>query len=143
MTFQQIIDLQKFIKKGCYYKIDFKSVQTLKGNTIEKFTSGVGRFGLAYKNLKENKDIVTNSLPYGEWEIANFVIRNKDKLQVRIYPSRCKNHKMKSFYKLNGQDITKEELIEMGLLKVKPHKEISCFNIMLENLIDIHVKNKD
>ena len=111
MTLEKFNELQKSIKKGCYYKIDFMSVKELKGNTIEKHSSGVYRLGISYKNIGKVKDIGTHSLPYGEWETLNFLIKHKESFQLRLYSSNCKNHKTKSFYKLNGKEITKQELI--------------------------------
>ena len=141
MTLEKFNELQKSIKKGCYYKIDFMSVKELKGNTIEKHSSGVYRLGISYKNIGKVKDIGTHSLPYGEWETLNFLIKHKESFQLRLYSSNCKNHKTKSFYKLNGKEITKQELIEMGLLKEQQKKELICFNIKLDNLINIHIKD--
>ena len=141
MTLEKFNELQKSIKKGSIYKIDFKSIKQVKGNTIEKYSSGVYRLGISYKNIGKVKDITTHSLPYGEWAIANFIIKHNDNLQLRLYSSTCKYHKTKSTYLLNGQPITKNELLEMGLIKEQPKKELICFNIKLENLININIKN--
>lgn len=141
MTINEFTTIQNKIKKGCFYKIEYKSIKELKGNTIEKHTNGVFKMGINYKNLKVNKDKETKSLPYGEWEITNFIIKHKDSFQLRLYPSQCKKHKTKSFYLLNGNPITKNELLEMGLLKEQDKKEIVCFNIKLENLKSIQFKD--
>lgn len=141
MTLEKFNELQSSIKKGCFYKVEFKSIKELKGNTIEKYSSGVYRLGISYKNIGKVKDIETHSLPWGEWQISNFILSHKETLYLRLYSSTCKYHKSKSFYKLNGKDITKNELLEMGLLKEQDKKELICFNIKLDNLININIKN--
>ena len=48
-----------------------------------------------------------------------------------------KNVKTKTQYFLDNEPITKEELIERGIIKDKPHTDKKCFNIKLENLIEL------
>ena len=141
MELEKFNELQSKIKKGSYYKMVFKSIKEIKGNTIEKVSNGVYRFGINYKNISKVKDITTHSLLWGEWQTQNFILKHKETLYLRVYPSTCKYHKTKSFYLLNGKETTKQELIEMGLLKEQNTKEMLCFNIKLENLISIETKD--
>lgn len=132
---------------GSYVKMVWKSPKkTLKGHSqdiVEKVSVGVNRLGLTYSNLK-SVNRPSNGIEYGEFmeNLENFIIEcNNGNYLLRVYTSKCKNHKVKSVYYLNGEPTTKEYLIANGICSESALKSsgdsLDCFNIKLENLISI------
>lgn len=135
MQEKQLRDFLKTYINGRYVKAQWQSITQTKNYTLVKKSSGVVRMGIAYSNLKANKEKDTQGLPYGQFEIDNVLIEHNGKKQVRMYPSACPKHRTHTTYIYNGVEKTKQELIEMGVIKVKPYQERLCFNVKLENLI--------
>lgn len=144
MQFNNFERLQPNIKPGCNYKAIYKSVTIKNGNTIEKVTSGLYRFGINYANMAsvkaKIKDLSTSKLPWGKWQIKNYLIEHKGDYYVRMYPSSFKHKTSKTYYLLNGVKVEKQKLISMGLIKDEPPKQKDCFVIKLENLIGLGVR---
>lgn len=67
-------------------------------------------------------------------ENALFYNLNTDKTRLRCYTTTIKG---KSTYYLNGEEISKKELIDMGIVKDKPQSECLCFTINASNIISI------
>lgn len=135
MNKEQFESIYKNYKKGTLISGEWQSITQTKTYSLVKISKGVVRMGIAYSNLKANKEKDTQGLPYGQFEINNVLIEHNGKYQVRLYPSKCKNHRTHTTYYYNGIEKTKQELIDMGVIKVKPYQERLCFNVKLENLI--------
>ena len=138
------------LKKGAYTKATWQSFPLKSGpykNRIRKVTSGVVRVGIDFSHLSENQGRTTGALNYGTWHKKNYVIENVSKdnvvsYLVRLYPSKCKNHKKTTLWYLDDQLVTSEWLIENGYAKQEQlfkssNSPLTCFNVGLENLISL------
>ena len=138
MKLEKFVELVKSIKNGCYVKASWKSTKEVNGILLEKVSSGVVRMGIKYSNLKKEKDTTTRQFN-GKYIVENMLIENNTHHIVRLYPSKCKNHHTRVVYYYGGQEYTKQELIELGVLETpKPRtSEMTCFSVRLENLISL------
>ena len=138
MKLEKFVELVKSIKNGCYVKASWKSTKEINGILLEKVSSGVVRMGIKYSNLKKEKDTTTRQFN-GKYIVDNMLIENNTHHIVRLYPSKCKNHHTRVVYYYGGQEYTKQELIELGVLETpKPRtSEMTCFSVRLENLISL------
>lgn len=133
------------IKNGAYTSVEFCTFKTplkaFKGHEIKKVTKGIYRLGIAYKNLASKKDVVTEKLPYGKWvdKWVNKLIEKDGEYQLRLYSTNNRKHKVHTQWYLDGKEITKEELIEMGAISESMAKShhTELFNVHLENIIRI------
>ena len=131
---------------GSYVKMVWKSpkktFKTHSGDIVEKVSVGVNRLGVDYSHLK-SVNRPANELSYGEYMkgLEKFIIEYNGSYLLRVYPSKSKNHKIKSTYYLNGKPTTKEYLIANGICSESmlsgSTNELDCFNIKLDNLISI------
>ena len=139
MEKEKIIEKLNQIKKGVYTRIVYK--KEIAPNCF-KLTSSVVRLKVNYYNLKS----VLNRQKSGETSktrtytdlilMENTIFQNKEgKLKLRVYTT--KNHKAKSVYYLNGQEIDKRTLIEMGIEKEKEHRDLDMYTIMFDNIVAI------
>lgn len=139
--FKKTIDMYKEHKATCFAIYCSYPKYVAKGyvNRVRKETTGCVHLGLNYKELMASKgvQIGNNGLPYGVWVngYENVLIEHNGNYQVRMYP--CDTAKTNTEWYLDNNPITKQELIDMGILKAqnKPHTE--CFNVKLENVIDL------
>jgi hypothetical protein len=143
MLMEKFMELVKSIKNGRYVKASWKSVKMVGGLELEKISSGVVRMGIKYANIKKEKDTTTRQFN-GKFIVDNMLIESQDKKgntthNVRLYPSKCKNHHTRVVYYYGGVEYSKQELIEMGVLETpKPRtSEMLCFTVKLENLISL------
>ena len=138
MKLEKFVELVKSIKNGCYVKASWKSTKQVNGILLEKVSSGVVRMGIKYSNLKKEKDTTTRQFN-GKYIVDNMLIESNTHHIVRLYPSKCKNHHTRVVYYYGGQEYTKQELIELGVLETpKPRtSEMTCFSVRLENLISL------
>lgn len=131
------------IKNGAFTSVEYcsypKPLKAYKGHEIKKVTKGIYRLGIAYKNLASKKDIQTEKLPYGQWvdNWVNKLIERDGKYQLRLYMTNNRKHKSHTKWYLDGQEITKQELIEMGAISESNSNHIEMFNVHLENVIRI------
>lgn len=126
---------------------DTQVLKGFKGGRITKETIGNFRIGVTYENMAINKDKVTGSLPYGFFEYSNEIIYSptSDTYQLRLtLTGREEKNPPKVKWYLDGEEITKEELIAMNALgasqrKSKPLKleDNPVFNVKLNDIIDI------
>ena len=148
MTRENCIEKITTIKKGTFVTIAFKSypkpLSAHKNDVIEKFTCGVYRIGISYINMKINEDKVVTNLPYGQYDpdYQNYIITHTNKSGeykefLRIYTTQNHKHNPKTFYKLNGEIVTKEFLIENGYISASKSNPTSVFNVEIKNLISI------
>lgn len=138
MTLQETMKKLTTKRKGTYTHIEFETNKILpqKHNSLvlTKKCSGCYRLGISYANLKENKNKQTGPMLYGSFieDFNNYIIEYNGKYYLRVYTT---HHKTKVQYFLDGVEYTKEKLLEMGILKES--KPTQCFNISLENIINI------
>lgn len=138
------------LKKGAYTKATWQSFPLKSGpykDRIRKVTSGVVRVGIDFSHLSENQGRTTGALSYGSWHKKNYVIENVSKNNVvsylvRLYPSKCKNHKKTTLWYFDNELVTSEWLIENGYAKQEQlfktsSGPIQCFNVGIENLISL------
>lgn len=150
MLFEQYKELN--LKKGTIHSIHWKrklnNNEVLKDfrDRVEKETIGNFRIGIDYSKMAINKDKITGSLPYGFFEYSNEILYSPstDTYQLRLTQTMNESMAPKVKWYLDGQEITKEELIEMKALgsrqrETKPFdpKENPVFNIKLKNIIEI------
>lgn len=136
-------------KKGYFASIRIvrpgKLRASFKTEKVEKVLVGIVRCGLDYsaqarvEKLRSQGDLPSepHPLPWGQWLKFPYVIENKGKLYIRIYPIFSKQGKIKirSFWFLNGKRVEKEEIAHM-LLSSEFNDDVppSCFSVSLENV---------
>lgn len=137
------------LKKGTIHSVHWrrplKSVLKPFRDRVEKETIGRFRIGVTYANMAINKDKITGSLPYGMFEYSNEIIWSEASKthQLRLTQTMGANKPTVKYY-LDGEEITKEKLIEMNALnseerKVKTFdpKEKPVFNVSLDYILEI------
>ena len=131
----------KKIKKGTFVKIVYRG--DIKGVNGEKITQIVGRMGIiynntqAYKNKPQNEEKTPRKY-VDEIVVPNLLFKSKDgRLKVRIYTSNNINHRAKSKYYVDGMEVSKQELLEQGVIKPSKPRECICFEVFLDNIISI------
>ena len=143
---EKIVLLQEIVKGGQNINIQFCSFPKLRkefNGRVRKETTAVVCFGKSYRNLKVNQGREEESfqgLPSSQHFIIDNVLieQNKDNVVsylVRVYPNTLKNIKNETKWYFDNVEITKQELIERGIIKDTPHTEIPCWNVKLENLL--------
>lgn len=143
---ERIAVLETEIKNGCNVNVMYQSFPKLRkefNGRVRKETTAVVCFGKSYRNLKVNQGREEESfqgLPSSQHFIIDNVLieQNKDNVVsylVRVYPNTLKNIKNETKWYFDNVEITKQELIERGIIKDTPHTEIPCWNVKLENLL--------
>lgn len=131
------------IKKGTNCSIEYESEPSATrkafNGRVKKHTKMVCRIGVTYANMKANEGKETGPMLWGEFkDNDNVLIEYKDNLYLRVTKSSLPNAKPKTIYLLDGEEVTKEALIEMGALgERKPSEPPLVMNIKLENIINI------
>lgn len=143
--------------KGQFFKMSYISDLPMtaaakrEGLIALKSTTGTFRWGINYSHIKSVKEkdeaIKTlgvapkHELPWGQWnpQYPQLVINHKDKQYMRLYMT---PNKSKSNYYLNGRPITKEELIELGVVQKsywnKGDTKQECMTINIANIQEIY-----
>lgn len=105
---------------------------------ITKSTSGTVRLGVSYANMQRNVDKEIGPLPFGQWveNYENLIIENKGKYYLRVYTTENPYH-TKVAYTMNGENYTKQDLIDMGALKPSKPNENGLFNINIDSIVSI------
>lgn len=135
--------LDKFMKaKGQFVSLGFKSIKKPaakhKGVILEKFTVGVFRSGIDFKNLSSVKEGIASGereevkeLPWGNWENFPYTITHKGNRYFRLYPSGA--HKAKSLYYVNGEEVPKRAfssyLTPSEQKKLYSTQPLECFTV--------------
>ena len=136
MTTQQILDQMGNVKKGKY--VSLKKKKDL-GEGIEKISDIVIRLGVDYANMKVAEGKEVGGLPWGKWVegLEGLVIEHKGNYYLRVASSYSNNGK--SIYLLNGNEISKEEVIailgEKKVLSANP----DVYNIKFENILELNI----
>lgn len=141
MTNQEILAKLAQVKKGRY--INFTKIKDL-GNGIIKESDMVIRLGVAYANMKINANRETGPLPWGKWVegLENLVVEHKGKYYLRITSTNPANpgsgaDVIATRYLLNGQEISKEQVIAMIGEEKLATKPSPVYNVKFENIIRI------
>lgn len=145
MLLQELINKLQNVKKGAFVKISYKSQPKLlkahKEEQVEKVTNGVYRLGISYANMKINKNKITGSLPFGEWVggLENYIITHTNKngetkTYLRVYTTK---HHAKVKWVLNGQETTKQHLLDNGYFNENKSTHTELFIVPIENVISI------
>ena len=136
MTNQEILNQIGKVKKGKY--VSLKKKKDL-GNGIEKVSDLVIRLGVDYANMKVAEGKEVGGLPWGHWVegLEGLVIEHKGNYYLRVASSYSNNGK--SIYLLNGNEISKEEVIAiLGEKKVQSANP-DVYNIKFENILELSI----
>lgn len=111
---------------------------------IIKQTNGVFRLGITYANMQRNVGRTIEPLPWGAWEkgFENFILEHTNKNgeyneYLRVYTNENKNLLPKTTYFMNGQEYTKEDLIQMGIINQPRFNNNGLFVINILDIITI------
>lgn len=154
VTAEQIVEKIKsahgeFIKAA--WKSNPKPAAKHKDVELEKRTVGVVRAGINYANLSAVQNAIeegtrgpVQELPWGEWTKFPYIIENRGTEYIRLYPSEGNNHKPKSIYFVNGEEVDKEEFAKYltnseakKILEPKEEDRPLCFTIKAQNILPI------
>lgn len=134
MTEQEIFEKLKEIKKGRY--ISLRKTKDL-GSGVTKVSDLVIRLGVDYSKMKINEGRQTGSLPWGHWVegYEQLVIEHKGIYYLRVASSYTKHNR--SYYYMDGQEITKAEALSVVGAKKMESKNPDIYNIRFDNIIHI------
>ena len=137
MNNQEILNKLNNIKKGRF--ISLKKKKDL-GEGITKISDLVIRLGVEYANMQINEGRQVGSLPWGHWVegLEGLVIEHKGTYYLRVASSYSNNNK--SYYYLNGKEISKEEVINLLGEKKLHTGNPDVYNIKFQNIIQLGVE---
>lgn len=139
-------------RNGQFFKMvwtsDVKMTATARKQGIQavKIVTSTVRKGIKYSNLKSVRLASTqyelksldHSLPWGFWKPGNegLLIEHNNTNYLRVYST---PNKPKSIYLLNGKEISKETLKNLGIVQESYWSTNlpACFTIKVENIADI------
>lgn len=144
----------KNIRKGQWFILRYTSDLPLtaeakrNGYVCYKSTTMTARYGIFYANLGKVKDKVAkgelptkHELSWGSWKpgYEGTLIEHKNQNYLRVYLS---PNKSKVEYFINGQSISKEGLMTLGIIqpsyfKKKSDSQPDCLTIKVENIESI------
>ena len=136
MTNQEILNKLGSAKKGKY--ISLSKVKDL-GKGITKVSDLVIRLGVDYSKMKVTEGKEVGGLPWGNWVegLEGLVIEHKGNYYLRVASSYSNNNK--SYYYLDGQEVSKEEVIALlGEKKVQSGNP-DVYNIKFENILSLGI----
>lgn len=141
LEFKTFEEIKKFLeerKSGVFTKIVYA---TKINENCFKVVEMVVRFKINYRHIKKvmakQLGAVSNQRQNNDITLLENCIyfnTKTNKTRVRVYTT---NHFAKSTYYYNGKEISKKDLIDMGIIKDKPKADIDCFTINIENIISI------
>ena len=139
MTNQEILNKLAETKNGRYIHLTKKKDL---GQGITKESDMRIRIGVAYANMKINENKETGSLPWGEWVpgLENLVVSHKGNYYLRITSVNPENLESgadvtATRYIKDGQQISKEEVINLIGEKKVSSTPSTVYNIKFENII--------
>lgn len=142
-----MVNIEKFMEcKGSFLAVVFttekKPAAAHKGVRLTKRVSMVARAGIDYANLATVREGIANgergevqSLPWGEWFAAPYVIRHNGGFYFRLYP--VAGSVPSVVYMVNGVTVSREDW--MALLtpgeraKMESGERPDCFTVKAEN----------
>lgn len=147
MSLTELCEKIATIIKGAFVKATWQSVvQTPKkeGHVVIKVTTGIVRIGVDYAHIKTVKEagLGTNPLPGSDtWKYFPYIIEGKTGLKLRLTRVNNPIRHPHSYYLVDGQKMTKEELAATGYVApsyLEPHKVDSpIFTVMVENVLKL------
>ena len=145
MTLEELCDKIAHIIRGTFVKATWQSVvPTPKkdGHVVVKVTTGVVRLGVDYRNIASVKaaGLGTNSLPgEDQWKYFPYVIEGKTGLKLRVTRVNNPIRHPRSYYLVDGQRMTKDEVAATGYVApsyLEPRSADSpIFTVMAENVL--------
>lgn len=123
-----------------------KAIYKKQGFVVNKTTIATVRVGISYQNTKSVQAKVKkgyelkHELNWGGWSVdyPGLLIEHKGNIYLRMYNS---PNKPKSVYFLNGKEISKEELINKGIVQdsywKKSNESVDCFTVNVTNIEEI------
>jgi len=149
MNAQQIVESLKTRKGQHVQAVWQRLAKTLKAcpMAVGKRTSAWVRAGIDYANLASVQNGIASgergevqSLPWGTWKQFPFVIENKGKEYVRLYPASFGNLSTPQVeWTLDGKPTTYEN-VEQFLLeseKRKDNERPDCFTLSADSILSI------
>ena len=136
MTNNEILAKLSQAKKGKY--IQLSKIKDL-GNGVTKVSDLVIRLGVDYANMKINEGREVGSLPWGHWVegLEGLVIEHKGNYYLRVASAYSNNGKC--VYLLNGNEISKEEVVSLVGEKKLESKALDVYNIKFENILELGI----
>lgn len=117
---EEVRNYVKEIKKGVFQLLEYESnAKPLKkakeeNKDIRKQTRAIVRFGISYANMQVNKEKVVGSMLYGEYLEGdeNYIVTYGEKEYLVAYYEKI----LETKYFMNGEEVTKDYLIENGYI---------------------------
>jgi hypothetical protein len=141
LEFKSIEEIKEYLegrRSGVFTKITY--AVKINENCF-KIVEMVVRFKINYRHLEKviakQKESETKERKMNDiilLENTLFFNTKTETTRLRCYTTTIKG---KSTYYLNGKEISKKELIDMGIVKDKPQSECLCFTINASNIISI------
>jgi hypothetical protein len=145
-TLEEAKRLADNVRAGTYISISiskqFKDSEILKawkGHTLIKSTEGmIVRLGIETSATKPYRDTNTTAgaLSFGKWleKYEGFILEYNETYYLRFYSTLREGAQGHTVYKLDGEEITKEELIKKGVISEKKPNAMGVFLVKLDNL---------
>ena len=165
MTVEKLLEILSKKGNGQFIKVHWVSdlskqqgAQSKKaGDVIEKDTIATVRKGIEYKNIAKvqekllrkgqyridpatgKKEAVPEKLPWGNWvkDYEGLLIESHGKIYVRFYTT---PNKPQSKFILNGKEITKDELKELGVMQKSYWNNCEptdCMTVQIKNIKEV------
>ena len=149
------------INNGRFFKASWSSEVPVKKEfenryVVSKVTISTVRKGIQYSNTKAYREKLysrigmehsenskENSLPWGKWLIPNLLIEHTNKngeynIYLRLYST---VNKPESRYYINGKEVSKEGLYNMGIVKDsywnRKGTEDGVFTVNIANILSV------
>lgn len=124
----------------------------LKDAKVEKISTRNCQWGVSYANSVNNRlekngeerTFVAESLPWGEWKVANKVIEHKGAIYYRFYV--VKNAKVESTYYVDGKEATPEQMFIINQFMPKTYEasngvDVMPYNVNEKNILSVKANN--
>lgn len=146
ITIKQVLDQ---LKAGCYYPMEYeRPIQLKKGFEhlkVTKQTKTIVRLKLNYSHLEEIKikqtepgSLSKNSEWVKDYENALIYNSNTKQTSLRVTKTRSPKHKTITKWFLNGVEVAKQTLIDLGCLYSKDVNSSSndspVFNVNIKDI---------
>lgn len=142
MELKELLEKIASYRKGSYTKLVYETTKEIKNKGIlKKKTSMVGRLGINYYKMKENIHKEISPRLWGENMdgFENYIVEHtKDGVTnyyLKVFVSKNKNHKAKTNYIFNGEETTKQKLLEEKI--IRENKIESTFTINIKNIVSL------
>ena len=137
MSEEEIVNFLQQRKSGVFTKVKYAT--KIDENTF-KIVEMVVRFKINYYHMekvmakRKNEEIKANKTN-NDIVLLNFAIyENTNTKKKRLKCFTTKHRAKSTFYHL-GNEISKQSLIDMGIIKEKAKIDIPCFDVCLDNIL--------